>query len=61
MNFYPIHLMTFYRERFGYKQGMFPVAEEIGSRTISLPLYPKLTEKEIDYVVKTVIDVVRGA
>ena len=60
VNFYPIHLMTFYRERFGYKQGMFPVAEEISSRTISLPLYPKLTEKEIDYVVKTVIDVVKS-
>jgi dTDP-4-amino-4,6-dideoxygalactose transaminase len=60
VNFYPVHLMTYYRERFGYRPGMFPVAEEIGARTISLPLYPKLTEKEIDYVAKTVIDVVRG-
>ena len=60
VNFYPVHLMTYYRERFGYRPGMFPVAEDIGARTISLPLYPKLTEKEIDYVVKTVIDVVRG-
>jgi dTDP-4-amino-4,6-dideoxygalactose transaminase len=59
VNFYPIHLMTYYRERFGYKPGMFPVAEDIGARTISLPLYPKLTEKEIDCVVKTVIDVVK--
>ncbi len=61
VNFYPIHLMTFYRERFGLKAGMFPVAEEIGSRTISLPLYPMLTEEEIEYVVKTVIAVVKGA
>jgi dTDP-4-amino-4,6-dideoxygalactose transaminase len=60
VNFYPIHLMTYYRESFGYKPGMFPVAEEIGSRTISLPLYPKLTEKEIEFVVKTVIDVVKA-
>ncbi|MCX5754064.1 MAG: DegT/DnrJ/EryC1/StrS family aminotransferase [Candidatus Krumholzibacteria bacterium] len=60
VNFYPVHLMTYYRERFGFRPGMFPVAEEIGARTISLPLYPKLTEEEIDYVVKTVIDVVRG-
>jgi len=60
VNFYPIHLMTLYRERFGLKPGMFPVAEDIGARTISLPLYPKLTEKEIDLVVKTVIDVVKG-
>jgi len=61
VNFYPVHLMTFYRERFGYRPGMFPVAEDLGERTISLPLYPKLTEKEIDYVVKTVIAVVRGS
>jgi dTDP-4-amino-4,6-dideoxygalactose transaminase len=61
VNFYPIHLMTYYRKRFGYKRGMFPVAEDIGARTISLPLYPKLTEKEIDCVVKTVIDVVKKA
>jgi len=59
VNFYPVHLMTYYRERFGYRPGMFPVAEDIGARTISLPLYPKLGEKEIDFVVKTVIDVVK--
>ena len=60
VNFYPAHLMTYYRERFGLRPGMFPVAEEIGARTISLPLYPKLTEKEIDLVVETVTAVVRG-
>jgi dTDP-4-amino-4,6-dideoxygalactose transaminase len=59
VNFYPVHLMTYYRKRYGFKPGAFPVAEDIGARTISLPLYPKLTEEEIDYVVKTVIDVVR--
>lgn len=60
VNFYPVHLMTYYRKRFGSRPGMFPVAEDIGARTISLPLYPKLTEKEIDSVVKTVIEVVTG-
>jgi dTDP-4-amino-4,6-dideoxygalactose transaminase len=61
VNFYPAHLMTFYRERFGCRPGMFPAAEAIGARTISLPLYPKLSEPEIDYVVQTVIDVVGRA
>ncbi len=60
VNFYPAHLMTYYRERFGCRPGMYPAAEEIGSRTISLPLYPKLAEDEIDFVIDTVIDVVRG-
>ena len=59
VNFYPIHLMTYYRERFGFKPGMFPAAEDIGERTISLPLYPKLTEQEIEFVIQTVKDAVR--
>jgi dTDP-4-amino-4,6-dideoxygalactose transaminase len=59
VNFHPLHLFTYYRERFGYKQGDFPVAEEIGARTITLPLYPKLPEQEIEYVIETVTDVVR--
>lgn len=61
INFHPIHLMTYYKERFGLKRGMFPVAEEIGSRTISLPLYPKLTEEEISYVIDIVLEFVRKA
>ena len=61
INFYPVHLMTFYREKYGYREGMFPVAEEIGSRTISLPLYPALTDEEIEYIIENVIDVVRSA
>lgn len=59
VNFYPVHLMTYYREKFGFREGMFPAAEKIGARTISLPLYPKLEDAEIDYVIKSVIEVVR--
>ena len=54
INFIPVHQMTYYRERFGYRDGMFPVAEEIGAGTISLPLYPKLTDEEVEYVIETV-------
>jgi len=54
VNYRPIHLLQYYRERFGYKEGMFPVAENIGSRTISLPLYPRLGDEEAAYVIETV-------
>jgi perosamine synthetase len=47
-----IHLQPLYKEMFGYKRGDFPVAEEISDKTIALPFYNNLTEKEIDYVVK---------
>jgi dTDP-4-amino-4,6-dideoxygalactose transaminase len=60
INFVPVHQMTYYRERFGYRDGMFPAAEEIGARTISLPLYPKLTDEEVEYVIDAVRETVRS-
>ncbi len=54
VNYRPIHLMTWYRERFGFAAGMFPEAERIGASTVTLPLYPKLANAEIDYVVASV-------
>jgi len=54
VNFRPIHLLSYYRRTFEYGEGMFPVAEEIGQRTITLPLYPKLTDQEVDYVIGVV-------
>lgn len=54
VNYRPIHLLKYYRERFGYKEGAFPVAEKIGAGTITLPLYPKMKDAEVDYVIETV-------
>lgn len=59
VNFRPIHLMKYYRKKYNYKKGDFPVAEKIGSSTISLPFYPKLKIEEIKYIAKTVNDLVR--
>lgn len=56
VNYRPIHLMKYYRETFSFSEGLFPKTEKIGASTISLPLYPKLTPEEIDYVVSGVID-----
>jgi dTDP-4-amino-4,6-dideoxygalactose transaminase len=57
VNFRAIHLLKYYRETFGYHEGEYPFAEHIGAGTISLPLYPALTDAEVDYVVRTVADV----
>ena len=54
VNFRALHLMSYYRQHYGYKRGTFPVAEEIGDSTITLPLYPKLTAEEISYVIEGV-------
>ncbi len=57
VNYRPIHLLQYYRAKYGYEEGSFPVAEEIGKRTISLPLYPKLTAEEVEYICLTLIDI----
>jgi len=50
--FTPIHLQPFYRD-LGYKPGDFPVCEKVSARTIALPFYNRLTEKDQDLVVAT--------
>ncbi len=42
-----IHLMSFYRERFGYRGGEFPVCEDVAARSIALPFFPQITEGQV--------------
>ncbi len=42
-----IHLMTFYRERFGHREGEFPVCEDVAARSIALPFFPAMSEGQV--------------
>ncbi len=53
-----IHLMSFYRERFGHREGEFPVCEDVASRSLALPFFPELTESQIERVVSAVREIV---
>ena len=55
--FPPIHLEPFYTGMFGYKEGDFPLTENVSRSTIALPFYNNLTEKEIEYVCDSLADV----
>ncbi len=48
--FPPIHLQPFYRERYGYQPGMFPVCERVAASTVALPFHPLLTPSEVSQV-----------
>ncbi len=54
VNFRPIHLMKYYREKYGFKPGDFPITEKIGGSNIAIPLYPKLTDEEVDYIIEQI-------
>jgi perosamine synthetase len=45
-----IHLMSFYRERFGHREGEFPVCEDVAARSLALPFFPQLTEGQVSEV-----------
>jgi perosamine synthetase len=42
-----IHLMSFYRERFGHRPGEFPVCEAVADRSLALPFFPAMTEGQV--------------
>jgi perosamine synthetase len=42
-----IHLMSFYRERFGHREGEFPVCEDVARRSLALPFFPAMTEGQV--------------
>jgi dTDP-4-amino-4,6-dideoxygalactose transaminase len=58
VNYRALHTLTYFREKFGYRPEDFPIANEIGNRTISLPLYPKLSEEEVRIVCQTLKKVI---
>lgn len=50
-----IHLFEFYRNRFGYKKGDFPISESVSEHSMALPLYHGLTEKDVGFIVKKLV------
>jgi perosamine synthetase len=45
-----IHLMSYYRDRFGHREGEFPVAEDVAARSLALPFFPALAEGQVAQV-----------
>lgn len=55
MHWQPLHLQPYYREAYGLTPGMFPVAESLWPRLISLPMFPGMTDEDIDVVVNALL------
>jgi perosamine synthetase len=45
-----VHLMSFYRERFGHREGEFPVCEDVAARSIALPFFPEMSPGQVERV-----------
>jgi dTDP-4-amino-4,6-dideoxygalactose transaminase len=58
VHFRAVHLHPYYQETFGFRRGDFPNAEYYSDRTISLPLYPRMSDADADDVVAAVRKVI---
>ena len=59
VHFIPLHLHPYYRETFGYRPQDLPQASAAFERIVSLPLYPKMTEAQVQQVISAVREIVR--
>jgi perosamine synthetase len=59
VHYIPVHMQPFYRNNLGYAIGNFPRAEKYHQSCLSLPIYPKMTDKEVEKVKKTVVEIVQ--
>jgi dTDP-4-amino-4,6-dideoxygalactose transaminase len=55
----PLHLHPFYQREFGYKKGEYPKAERYYERAITLPIFPRMSNKDVEDVIKAVQRVIQ--
>ncbi len=58
VHYIPVHMHPYYRGRFGYRQGDFPIAEDAYSRLISLPMFHSMTDQDVADVIAAVQKVI---
>jgi len=59
VHFIPLHLHPWYRDHLGCVSEDFPIASRVYERIVSLPLYPKMTPADVEYVIDVVKDIVK--
>ncbi|HZX00048.1 MAG TPA: DegT/DnrJ/EryC1/StrS family aminotransferase, partial [Trueperaceae bacterium] len=57
VHYRPLHMMSYYRDKYGFTPDQFPVAKDAYERMVSLPLHPRLTEEDVSDVISTVLEV----
>ncbi len=58
VHYIPVHLQPFFRKKFGFQKGAFPVSEQFYEQEVSLPIYPGLAENNSEKVKKIIYEVV---
>lgn len=59
VHYIPVSTQPFYKETYGYKDGDYPIAEKYYEQELSLPLYPGLSDEDVNSVIKAVKEVIK--
>lgn len=59
VHYIPVHLHPFYQENFQYKKGDFPISEDYYNRALTLPIFPKMSEQDINFVASNVKKIIK--
>ena len=58
VHFIPNHMQPYYKNKYGFDVKDFPVATKEYYRLISLPIYPRMSNEDVEYVIRSVFEVV---
>ena len=59
VHFIPVHKHPYYKKSFGYKEIDYPVANKVFEQSLSLPIYPDMSEREVEYVITNLLEVIK--
>jgi UDP-4-amino-4,6-dideoxy-N-acetyl-beta-L-altrosamine transaminase len=55
VHYIPVHLQPFYRKNFGFREGDYPIAEKYYEREVSIPIYPELSDLDLNYISEMIL------
>ena len=58
VHFIPVHKHTYYKQKYEYINENYPVANSVFAKSLSLPIYPDMTEEEVEYVIKNLLEII---
>ena len=59
VHYYPVPLQPWYKENYGFKEGDFDGAEKYYSQTLTIPLFPAMTDKDVESVIENITKVIK--
>jgi UDP-4-amino-4,6-dideoxy-N-acetyl-beta-L-altrosamine transaminase len=57
IHYIPVHLQPYYRDFVGYREKMFPCSEEYYEQELTIPLFPRMTDEEVGYVIESITEI----